>query len=89
MDIDGLMEYLKKKHIEAGAMTRDKMHDWIKSHVWELLMAAYPGTQDLLDEVSDYTADCIYEDLVISSEYGSGLIMEYIFENIAMADDEE
>lgn len=88
MDKKALMEYIRAVGVDDGHMTRAEMEDWIMDNAWNLLMAAYPESRELMREVSGTTAERIFDDLVFNMD-GCGIIETYIDENVVMEDDEE
>lgn len=58
-------------------LVREKVHDWLLNHQWEIMIHMFPGCEDLLNSVSDDTYDRIVEDLV-KDDFGDGLAEKLI-----------
>lgn len=67
--------------------TRGEVHDWLFNNQWEVLKHMFPGCEELLESVDDFTYEQIVADLV-ASEYDTALAEELVEAEIGLAEDE-
>jgi hypothetical protein len=88
MDSDSLIKYVRQSGLDDGTWTHNEAREWIWDNREMLLIVAYPGSGELLNDLSDRAYVQVLYDLVMD-ENGYGLITNHIMENIMMADDDD
>ena len=68
-------------------VTEDEMQEWINENAFQIMLAAYPGCRELLEELDNGT----YQDVlttVLQNEFGDAIIEDHIRGQINWIQDE-
>ena len=77
MSMWGSLDDLLDNTFGRREVTEDEMAEWINENAFKIMIAAYPGSRDLLEDLDE----CTYEDVLealLSNTYGDAPIEDYI-----------